>query len=130
MQTMLVRRFSASERRAVAYRRAERKGRKESWMRGVHFAFAALLGAVALAAVACGGGGGGGTESATTTAATETSTTTSAAGAQELVGTVGEESNHDAFTITLKTADGSDVTTLAPGDYKLTVHDYSTIHNF
>jgi plastocyanin len=100
-------------------------------MRGVHFAFAALLGAIALAAVACGGGGGGGgSESSTTTTGTESSTTTTATGTQELVGTDGEESNHDAFTITLKTADGSDVTTLAPGDYKLTVHDYSSIHNF
>ena len=107
-------------------------------MKGVHLALAALLGAIALAAVGCGGGGGGGNEtstttteeSSTTTTGTESSTTTTATGAQELVGTDGEESNQDAFTITLKTADGSDVTTLAPGDYKLTVHDYSSIHNF
>jgi plastocyanin len=101
-------------------------------MRGVHFAFAALLGAIALAAVACGGGGGGGGSSSTTTesTSTETSTTTSATGTTQLVGTDGEESNHDAFTITLKAEDGSDVTTLAPGDYTLLVHDYSSIHNF
>lgn len=102
-------------------------------MRGVHFAFAALLGAIALAAVGCGGGSGGGGETSTTTTettTTESSTTTTATGTTELVGTDGEESNNDAFTITLKTADGSDVTTLAPGTYKLTVHDYSSIHNF
>jgi plastocyanin len=101
-------------------------------MRGVHFAFAALLGAIALAAVACGGGGGGGGSSSTTTesTSTETSTTTSATGTTQLVGTDGEESNHDAFTITLQAEDGSDVTTLAPGDYTLLVHDYSSIHNF
>jgi plastocyanin len=101
-------------------------------MRGVHFAFAALLGAIALAAVACGGGGGGGGSTSTTTesSSTETSTTTSATGTNQLVGTDGEESNADAFTITLKTADGSDVSTLAPGDYTLLVHDYSSIHNF
>jgi plastocyanin len=94
-------------------------------MRGVHYALAALLGAIALAAVGCGGG-----SSSTTTESTETSTTTSATGTTQLVGTDGEESNHDAFTITLKTEDGSDVTTLAPGNYTLLVHDYSSIHNF
>jgi len=100
-------------------------------MRGVHFAFAGLLGAIALAAVGCGGGGGGGSSSTTTeSTTTETSTTTSATGTTQLIGTDGEESNHDAFTITLKTEDGSDVTTLAPGDYTLLVHDYSSIHNF
>jgi plastocyanin len=112
-----------------------RKGeRKENLMRGVHFAFAALLGAIALAAVGCGGGGGGSssstTESTTTTGTESSTTTTSATGTTQLIGADGEESSHDAFTITLKKDDGSDVTTLPAGSYTLLVHDYSAIHNF
>jgi plastocyanin len=100
-------------------------------MRGLHFAFAALLGALALAAVGCGGGGGGSSSSTTesTTTGTE-STTTSATGTTQLIGSDGEESSHDAFTITLTKEDGSDVSTLPAGDYTLLVHDYSSIHNF
>jgi plastocyanin len=100
-------------------------------MRGLHFAFAALLGSVALAAVGCGGGGGGSESSTTTTTGTESSTTTTATGeTTTLNGEDGEDANHDAFTITLKKSDGSDVTTLPPGNYKLHVEDYSGIHNF
>ena len=97
-------------------------------MRGVHFAFAALAAAIALAAVGCGGGGGS-SSSTTESTTTESSTTTSATGTTQLVGTAGEDSNHDAFTITL-TKDGSDVTSLPAGSYTLVVHDYSSIHNF
>jgi plastocyanin len=100
-------------------------------MRGVHFALVALLGTIALAAVGCGGGGGGNeSSSTTTTTSAESSTTTTSTEATKLIGSDGEESNHDAFTITLTTEDGSDVPTLAPGNYTLEVHDYSSIHNF
>jgi plastocyanin len=114
-------------------------------MRGLHFAFAAVLAAVALAAVGCGGDNEGagttatettatetttGTETETTTTGTETETTTAGGEATKLIGTVGEEGNPDAFTITLTTEDGSEVTTLPPGDYTLEIKDLSTIHNF
>jgi plastocyanin len=101
-------------------------------MRGVHFALVAVLAAIALAVVGCGGGNdesAGTTETATETT-TDTETTTSTGEATKLVGTVGEEGNPDAFTITLTTEDGSDVTTLAPGDYTLEIKDLSSIHNF
>lgn len=100
-------------------------------MRGMHLAFVALLGALALAAVGCGGGGGAGGESSTTTTeATESTTTTATGETTTLNGEDGEDANHDAFTISLKKADGSDVTSLPPGNYKLHVEDYSSIHNF
>jgi plastocyanin len=101
-------------------------------MRGVHFALVAVLAAIALAVVGCGGGNdesAGTTETATETT-TDTETTTSTGEATKLVGTVGEEGNPDAFTITLTTEDGSDVTTLAPGDYTLEIKDLPSIHNF
>jgi len=103
-------------------------------MRGLHFAFAAVLVAVAFAAVGCGGGGGNEessttTTSETTTTGTETETTTTGE-ATKLIGTVGEEGNPDAFTITLTKEDGSDVTTLTPGKYTLEIKDLSSIHNF
>ena len=41
-----------------------------------------------------------------------------------------EEWKEDVGSVYYESSDGSSVTTLAPGDYKLTVHDYSTIHNF
>src|SRR4029450_12955870 len=99
---------------------------------GVHFALVAVLAAIALAVVGCGGGNdesAGTTETAPETT-TDTETTTSTGEATKLVGTVGEEGNPDAFTITLTTEDGSDVTTLAPGDYTLEIKDLSSIHNF
>jgi len=74
-------------------------------------------------AAGCGSKSSAKTTSATssTTTATTTSATT-ASGA--LVGTVGP-----GFTITL-TSGGSPVTTLAPGTYKITVSDKSSMHNF
>jgi phage baseplate assembly protein gpV len=45
----------------------------------------------------------------------------------QLVASVGF---HDAFTITLKDANGNLVKHLDPGTYSITVHDYSSIHSF
>ena len=50
-----------------------------------------------------------------------------AATATPLVATVGAG---DSFSISLKDANGTKVTSLAPGDYTITVHDLSTFHNF
>ena len=74
----------------------------------------------------CGSKSSAKTTSATTaTTSTTTATTTSATTASgALVGTVGP-----GFTITL-TSGGSPVTTLAPGTYKITVSDKSSMHNF
>jgi plastocyanin len=109
---------------------------KESRMRGLHFAFAAVLASVALAAVGCGGGGGGNETSSSTTTTEGTTTegttteTTTTGEATKLIGTVGSESDHEAFEISLTNADGSDVTTLAPGNYTLEIKDFATSHNF
>ena len=54
----------------------------------------------------------------------KTTSTTNAATSSGLVGTVGP-----GFTITL-TNGGTAVTTLAPGTYKMTVNDESSMHNF
>jgi plastocyanin len=128
--------LSRTEAEALAYLRASgRDLRKESRMRGLHFGFVAVLVAIALAAVGCGGGDNEGagtttTTSETTTTGTETETTTTGGEATKLIGTVGEEGNPDAFTITLTKEDGSDVTTLTPGKYTLEIKDLSSIHNF
>jgi plastocyanin len=45
--------------------------------------------------------------------------------AQDLVGTVGPD-----FTITLVRADGTRVTQLDPGTYRILIHDLSDFHNF
>lgn len=44
-----------------------------------------------------------------------------------LVGTVGQ---HDSFAIALTDDAGKDITHVAAGSYKLTVHDDSGVHNF
>ena len=88
-----------------------------------------VVAAMALALVGCGGSDDEAGGDTTTTETTETSETTEGT-ATKIVGTVGEEGNPDAFTITLTTEDGSDVTTLTPGDYTLEINDLSTIHNF
>jgi plastocyanin len=105
-------------------------------MRGLHFALAGVLAVAALAVAGCGGGGNtSSTESTTTeattteTTGTETTTTTEATGTK-IIGTVGSADNADAFEISLANEDGSDVTTLTPGDYTLEIKDLSTIHNF
>lgn len=89
--------------------------------RTLSFLAAAFL-AVTLAA-GCGGKSSAKTTSPTTskTPSTTTAATTSSGG---LVGTVGP-----GFTITL-TKGGTPVTTLAPGTYKMTISDKSSMHNF
>ena len=61
---------------------------------------------------------------------TETTETDTTATGSRLIGTVGSESDPDAYVITLTTEDGSAVTTLAAGDYTLEINDLSSIHNF
>jgi hypothetical protein len=80
-----------------------------------------VLAVVALAAAGCGDGGDEGS------ATREASTPRLA----KLTGTVGSPDDPDAYAISLKTADGDDVTTtLPPGEYMLEINDLSTIHNF
>jgi plastocyanin len=50
--------------------------------------------------------------------------------ATPLTATVGSAAAPDAFQISLTDATGARVTHLDPGAYTITVHDYSTIHNF
>lgn len=95
-------------------------------MRGVRVLLLVLVTAIAaVALVGCGDDDEGATE--TTTETTETDTT---ATGSRLIGTVGSESDPDAYVITLTTEDGSAVTTLAAGDYTLEINDLSSIHNF
>jgi len=88
----------------------------------------ALL-AVALAAAGCGGDDEGSDDTTTvaeTTGTTTTDTTTEPTGAGgALGGTVGP-----GFEISLTTADGAPVSTLAPGSYELAMEDLSSAHNF
>jgi plastocyanin len=78
-------------------------------------------GVLLLAAAACGGSSGAGS----------TGGDQSGAGPVQhpsaLVGDVGKD---DAFTISLTDGNGDDITNLAAGTYKLTVHDFSSMHNF
>jgi plastocyanin len=96
-------------------------------MRGLHVVFAVVLVAVALAVAGCGGDG---EESAGTTEATATETETAMAEGTKLIGTVGTEDDPEAFEISLTKEDGSEVTTLPPGDYTLEIKDLATTHNF
>ena len=85
------------------------------------------LAVAALALTGCGGGddeASGTTDTGTTTTTETTSQTGGDAGAV-LKGSVGP-----GFEISLSTADGQSVETLAPGNYKLEVDDQSDIHNF
>jgi Copper binding proteins, plastocyanin/azurin family len=43
---------------------------------------------------------------------------------------VGETGKNDSFAFSLSDENGAPITNLAAGTYKLTVHDYSSIHNF
>ena len=105
-------------------------------MRRTHLLVLVVVLAVAAFALAgCGGddneSSGTTTETTTTdTTATETTTTETTATGTKLIGTVGSESDADAFEITLTTEDGSAVTTLPAGDYTLEIKDLSSIHNF
>jgi plastocyanin len=94
-----------------------------------------LAAGLAVAALTLAGCGGSNNEAASTTTETTTtqSTGTGTTGTStntKLIGTVGEEGNPDAFTITLTTADGKAVTTLPAGAYTLEIKDLSTIHDF
>ena len=85
------------------------------------------LAVAALALAGCGGGddeASGTTDTGTTTTTETTSQTGGDAGAV-LKGSVGP-----GFEISLSTADGQSVETLAPGSYTLEVDDQSDIHNF
>jgi plastocyanin len=87
----------------------------------------ALVVGFAVAALAAAGCGGGDETAETDTTATETTTDTGgAATGTKLIGSVAS----DAFTITLTTEDGTNVTSLPAGDYTLQIVDQTDIHNF
>ena len=84
---------------------------------------------LAVAALALAGCGGGDDEaSGTTDTETTTTETTSQTGGD--TGTVLKGSVGPGFEISLSTAEGQSVETLAPGSYTLEVDDQSDIHNF
>jgi type 1 fimbria pilin len=89
-------------------------------MTRIGFVLGAALVAFTLVASGCGGGDESGSGDTTTTT-TEPSTGTETA----LKGTVGP-----GFDISLTTADGQPLGTLAPGTVQLDVEDLSTAHNF
>ena len=80
------------------------------------------LAALALAVAGCGGSDN---ESSSTTTETTTSTDTTTASGTTLSGSVGP-----GFEISLKDANGADVTTLSAGTYTINVDDQSDIHDF
>ena len=95
-------------------------------MRGRRFVLVTSLAVAVLALALAGCGGGSDESSATDTEAGAGSTeTTGAEASNELLATVGP-----GFTISLTTADGTAVTSLPAGDYKIAVDDKSDIHNF
>jgi plastocyanin len=49
---------------------------------------------------------------------------------QPLLATVGSPSSPDAFQISLTDSTGAKVTHVDPGQYTISVHDYSTLHDF
>ena len=83
------------------------------------------LAALALAVVGCGGSNNESASGTTETTTTDTPTTTSAGTGTTLSGNVGP-----GFEISLKGADGQDVTTLTAGTYTIDVNDQADIHNF
>ena len=85
-----------------------------------------VIGLALLALAVAGCGGSDNESSSTTTETTTTSTeTTTAASGTTLSASVGP-----GFDISLKDADGADVTTLTAGTYTIEVDDRSDIHNF
>jgi plastocyanin len=80
---------------------------------------------LALALAGCGGGSSDNTATDTDTGASTDTTGTTAEASNELLATVGP-----GFTISLTTADGTAVTSLPAGDYKIAVDDKSDAHNF
>jgi plastocyanin len=87
------------------------------------------LAVAALTLAGCGGDDESASETTDTATTTET-TDTGAATGTKLIGTVGSADDPDAFTITLTTEGGSDVTSLPAGEYTLEIKDLATIHNF
>jgi plastocyanin len=83
--------------------------------------FASGLVLVALALAGCGGGN----DEASGTTDTQTTTEPTTASGNTLQASVGP-----GFEISLKDANGADVTTLAAGEYTITVDDQADIHNF
>ena len=85
------------------------------------------LAVAALALTGCGGGDdeASGTTDTGTTTTTETTSQTGGDTGAVLRGSVGP-----GFEISLSTAGGQSVETLAPGSYTLEVDDQSDIHNF
>ena len=85
------------------------------------------LAALALAAVGCGGSNNGSASGTTETTTTEATTTTSTGTS---TGTTLDANVGPGFEISLKGADGQDVTTLTAGTYTIDVNDQADIHNF
>jgi plastocyanin len=85
----------------------------------------ALVIGLALTALAIAGCGGSDDESSSTTETTTSTDTTTTASGTTLSASVGP-----GFVISLKDADGADVTTLTAGTYTIEVDDQSDIHNF
>ncbi len=83
-----------------------------------------VIGLAVLALAVAGCGGSDNASSTTTETTTSTDTTTTASGTT-LSGSVGP-----GFDISLKDADGADVTTLSAGTYTINVDDQSDIHDF
>lgn len=88
-------------------------------MKRIGFAFGTALVALTLSASGCGGGDESSGDTGTTTTGPSTPTGTA------LKGTVGP-----GFDISLTTADGQPLGTLAPGTTTLDVEDLSSAHNF
>ena len=86
-----------------------------------HFVYVVGLALVALALAGCGGGN----DEASGTTETQTTTGTTTPTGNTLQASVGP-----GFEISLKDANGNDVTTLAAGTYTITVDDQADIHNF
>jgi plastocyanin len=100
-------------------------------MKRTGYALAAALAAVALAAAGCGGDDDeAGDDTTTITETTGTTTETDTETATPEAGTALKGSVGPGFDISLTTADGESVTTLAPGSYELEIEDLSSAHNF
>jgi hypothetical protein len=93
-------------------------------------ATAGLGTAVLLAAAACGGSSSGGQSSQPAQDTGGSSASPAGGAVQHPSALVGDVGKNDAFAISLSDPSGKPITNLAAGTYKLTVHDFSGIHNF